>query len=412
MNPQDHPQKVRKIIHLDLDAFFCSVEEKRKPELRGKAFAVGGLPEHRGVVSSCSYAARRKGVRSAMPMSQALRLCPDLLIISPHYSAYAEASHQVMDRLRQVTPLVEQISIDEAFLDVSDLPDPPERIARRLQEQIRMELGLPCSLGIATNKLVAKIATDAGKAAALKNPAHPGGPPNALTLVPPGSEAEFLAPLPTLALWGIGPKTAARLAEQDIKTIGDLAKCSPDDLVRRFGKAGYELAQRARGIDERLVETSHEIKSVSREVTFPKDVLDPQVLNQTLHELSEDVGRALRKDGLTGSTVKLKLRWSNFTTLNRQVTLLQPTDLDETIYRTALELFEKAWQPRQPIRLIGVGISGFGKVVQQLSLWESSPIARSQQQKKQQLQKAVDVLHEKFGESIIKRGSGDKFSHS
>jgi DNA polymerase-4 len=411
MNPQDQPQKYRKIIHLDLDAFFCSVEERRKPELRDKAFAVGGLPEHRGVVSSCSYAARRKGVRSAMPMSRALRLCPEMLVISPDFSAYAEASHQVMDRLHQITPLIEQISIDEAFLDVSDLPDLPEQIARRLQEQIRLELGLPCSLGIAANKLVAKIATDAGKAAAIKDPAHPSGPPYAITLVPPGTEAEFLAPLSTLALWGIGPKTAVRLAGQGIQTIGDLAKCSQADLAERFGKNGYELSLRARGIDDRPVETSREVKSISREVTFAIDELDSKLLSRTLRELADDVGRSLRKEGLVGSTIKLKLRWSDFTTLSRQVTLPQPTDLDETIYKTAVELFQKAWQPRQPVRLIGVGVSGFGKIVQQLSLWESSSAAQTQQKKKQQLQRAVDVLHEKYGDQILKRGTDEKHSH-
>ena len=179
-----------------------------------------------------------------------------------------------------------------------------------------MSLELPCSLGIAANKLVAKIATDAGKAAAIKDTAHPGGPPNAITLVPPGTEAEFLAPLSTLALWGIGPKTAARLAEQGIHTIGDLAKCSQADLIQRFGKNGYELGLRSRGIDDRPVETSHEIKSISREVTYAKDVLDPKQLNRTLRELAEDVGHSLRKEGLAGSTIKLKLRWSDFTTLS------------------------------------------------------------------------------------------------
>jgi len=397
----------RKIIHLDLDAFYCAVEERRKPDLRGKAFAVGGRPEQRGVVSSCSYAARQKGVRSAMPMARAQRLCPELLIVDPDHAAYSEASRQVMERLHLVTPLVEQISIDEAFLDVSDLPDPAEQIARKLQEQIRKDLELPCSLGIATNKLVAKIATDAAKAEAVKNSRYTGGPPNAIKDVLPGQEAEFLASLPAIALWGIGPKTAARLAESGIHTIGDLAGCSQADLVRRFGKNGFELAQHARGVDDRPVETSHEIKSISREVTFARDVVDPKVLNNTLRELAGDVGHSLRKEGLTGSTVKLKLRWSDFTTLTRQVTLPQPTSLDETIYLAASELFSKAWHPRQPVRLIGVGVSGFGKVVQQLSLWEISPEKQLQQEKSARLQRAVDELHEKFGEKILKRGADE-----
>jgi DNA polymerase-4 len=395
----------RKIIHLDLDAFFCSVEERRKPDLRGRAFAVGGVPDQRGVVSSCSYAARQKGVRSAMPMAQALRLCPGLTIVDPDHKAYSQASHQVMERLRQVTPLLEQISIDEAFLDVSDLPEEAESIARRLQAQIRNELELPCSLGIATNKLVAKIATDKGKADALKGSQYTGGPPNAVTVVPPGGEADFLAPLPAIALWGIGPKTAARLTEAGIHTIGDLARCSQAELVKRFGKNGYEIAQHARGIDDRPIETSHEIKSVSREVTFAKDVADPQILHRTLRELSEDVARSLRKEGLTGSTVKLKLRWSDFTTLSRQVTLPQPTNLDDPIHSAASELFNKAWQPQQPVRLIGVGVSGFEKPVQQLSLWDSTPDKQKQQEKTRRLQTALDTLHEKYGEEILKRGA-------
>jgi DNA polymerase IV len=403
---QSHTYEMpRKIIHLDLDAFFCSVEERRQPDLRGKAFAVGGSPDQRGVVASCSYAARQKGVRSAMPMAKALRLCLDLIIVDPDHRAYSEASHQVMERLHQVTPLLEQISIDEAFLDVSDLPEPAESIARRLQEQIRVELALPCSLGIAANKLVAKIATDKGKAEALKGSQYTGGPPNAITIVSPGHEAEFLAPLPAIALWGIGPKTAARLAEDGLITIGDLARCSQADLIKRFGKNGVEIAMHARGIDDRPVETSHEIKSVSREVTFAKDVVDPQILHRTLRELSDDVGRSLRKEGLSGSTVKLKLRWSDFTTLSRQLTLLQPTNLDDLLYSAASDLFNKAWPLNKPVRLIGVGVSGFEKPVQQLSLWDSTPEKQKQQEKTRRLQSAVDTLHEKYGENILKRGA-------
>ncbi len=197
----------RRIIHLDLDAFYCAVEEQRDPSLIGKPFAVGGQPDQRGVVSSCSYAARAHGVRSAMPMRTALNLCPELLIVSSHFSAYRAASQQVMKRLRSLTPLVEQISIDEAFLEVTDLPDPVKEIAHRLQDGIRGDLNLPCSLGIATNKLVAKIATDVGKMAVKK-----GVSPNAITIVPPGEEAAFLAPLPVRMLWGVGPKTAEKLA--------------------------------------------------------------------------------------------------------------------------------------------------------------------------------------------------------
>ncbi len=234
----------RTILHLDLDAFFCSVEELHDPSLRGIPFAVGGRPEERGVVASCSYAARKLGVRSAMPMSRALRLCPQLLVISHHRGNYGEMSEKVMQRLRDLSRLVEQISIDEAFVDISELREPAETIARRLQKRVNDELGLPCSIGVAANKLVAKIATEVGKKKALcsklrhgKRTGKPKGEaPNAITIVPPGTEAAFLAPLPADMLWGVGPKTAARLAEYGLKTIGDLARRPagrPGALVRR-----------------------------------------------------------------------------------------------------------------------------------------------------------------------------------
>ncbi|GIK37886.1 MAG: DNA polymerase IV [Chloroflexota bacterium] len=279
----------RKILHLDLDAFFCAVEEQRDPGLRGKAFAVGGRPDQRGVVASCSYATRRFGIHSAMPMSRAVKLCPQLIIVSSHFDLYRVASQQVMARLHLLTPLVEQLSIDEAFLDVSDLPEPAAVLARRLQGMINTELHLPCSLGVATNKLVAKIANDAGKSAA-----RSGQPPNALQVVPPGQEAAFLAPLPVESLWGVGPKTAERLHGLGLRTIGDLARWPEADLVRRFGQPGHDLARHAKGLDERPVVTEHEAKSISQEITFVKDVTDDPILRETLRQQSEQVGYHLR----------------------------------------------------------------------------------------------------------------------
>ncbi len=207
-----------KIMHLDLDAFFCAVEEQRDASLVGKPFAVGGKPSERGVVASCSYAARQSGVHSAMPMARAVKLCPGLLVVPARHGVYSAVSRQVMARLHNLTGLVEQISIDEAFMDVSDLPEPGLVLAQRLQATIREELSLPCSIGVATNKLVAKMATDVGKASR-----RGGQPPNAIQVVPPGQEAAFLAPLPIQALWGVGPKTAARLNELGVRTVGDLA---------------------------------------------------------------------------------------------------------------------------------------------------------------------------------------------
>lgn len=384
----------RKILHLDLDAFFCAVEEQHNPALCGKAFAVGGRPEERGVVSSCSYAARKFGVRSAMPMARALRLCPVLVIVPSRHGVYSNVSRQVMQRLADLTPLVEQVSIDEAFLDITDLPESAEAVARRLQATIRDELGLPCSIGVAANKLLAKTANDVGKTAA-----RSAGPPNAITVVAPGEEAAFLAPLPVDVLWGVGPKTAERLGELGIHRIGQLAAWSGEDLARLFGKLGSELAQRARGIDDRPVVTTHDTKSISQEVTFAKDIRDRSILVDTLRSQSEGVARRLRKAGLAGSTVKLKLRWPDFTTLTRQVTLEQPTDQDAEILAAALDLFGKVWTGGQAVRLIGVGVSGLAPPVRQLGLWDEEA------ERERRLQAAVDSLRERFGDRAIQRAS-------
>jgi DNA polymerase-4 len=383
----------RTILHLDLDAFFCSVEELHDPSLRGKAFAVGGRPEGRGVVASCSYAARQFGVRSAMPMSRALRLCPGLLVISHHFGNYGEMSEKVMERLNDLSPLVEQISIDEAFVDISDLHEPPKAIARRLQKRVNDELGLPCSVGVASNKLVAKIATEVGKKTAKKE-----SPPNAITVVPRGTEPAFLEPLPATMLWGVGPKTAAKLAGMGINTIGDIARHPPGDLARRFGENGRDLARRARGVDDSPISMDHEAKSVSQETTFAQDVRDDKLLADTLRKLSAKVGRRLRQAGIAGVTVKLKLRWPDFTTLTRQVTLSQPTDQDEEIYHLAFDLMDKVRAKGKAVRLIGVGVSGLGAPLRQLGLWDA------ESEKSRRLQEALDTVRARFGEKAIQRG--------
>jgi DNA polymerase-4 len=384
----------RKILHLDLDAFFCSVEENNNPSLRGKPFAVGGRPDQRGVVASCSYAARKFGVHSAMPMARAMKLCPELIIVSGRHGEYGKISKQVMNYLGTLTPLIEQVSIDEAFLDLTDLPENSEILAKSIQKYILEQYHLPCSIGVATNKLVAKIATDAGKAANRTNHS-----PQAITIVPPGEEPEFLAPLPTQALWGIGPKTAERLKDLGIQTIGDIRRLSKNDLVRHLGKFGEELERRALGIDNSPIHLSHEIKSVSNETTFAKDISDQQTLYETLHWLSESVGRRLRKHNLRGSTVKLKLRWENFTTLTRQETLSNPTNDDGEIYRSVKNLFNKTWKNDKPVRLLGVGVSQFSKPVRQLGLWDIP------KQQDENLMKAVDQLRERYGHQTIFRGS-------
>ncbi len=384
---------VRKIIHLDLDAFYCAVEAQRDPTLQGQPFAVGGQPEARGVVASCSYPARQFGVRSAMPMSQAIKLCPALRIVPARHSAYRTVSKQVIARLHRLTNRVEQLSIDEAFLDVTALDAPAEMIARQLQTTIRQELALPCSLGVATNKLLAKTANSVGKAAV-----RGGSSPNAITVVPPGDEAAFLAPLPCEELWGVGPKTALRLQELGLATIGDIARWPEADLFNRFGKNGSDLARHARGIDPRPVETQRASKSISQEITFTRDVRDGDQLRHILREQAETLSKELKRKRLAATTTKLKLRWSDFTTLTRQITFDQPTDDADQIRAAATRLFEQVWHG-QLVRLIGVGVSGLSNAARQLSLWDAP------NEKEERLWQAVETLRKRFGDRAIQRGA-------
>ena len=390
----------RIILHLDLDAFFCAVEETQNPALRGVAFAVGGKPNERGVVASCSYAARKLGVRSAMPMSRAVRLCPGLVIVPGRHRLYSEVSKKVMEILHDQSGLVEQISIDEAFLDISDVRDEPERLARGLQARIRDELHLPSSIGIASNKLVAKIATEVGKALALKRIKAQGlaEPPNAVTVVPYGEEAAFLSPLPADMLWGVGPKTSKRLAELGIHMIGDIAKWPEAELIHLFGENGRDLSRHAKGIDTRPITTERETKSISQEVTFSVDVVSDKVLEKTVREQSAEVARQLRRENLAGRTIKLKIRWPDFTTITRQTTLNNPTDMEDEIAMTALELMKSTRKPNQAVRLIGVGVSGLGLPIRQLGLWDMDS------EKSRKLQEAVDALQEKYGRDVIRKG--------
>jgi len=384
---------IRTIIHLDLDAFYCAVEERKNPELAGKPFAVGGRPEARGVVASCSYAARMYGVRSAMPMARALRLCPMLIILPGRHREYSNISQQVMQILSALTPHIERVSIDEAFIDVSELSINSEALASQIQSTIGESLGLPCSLGVATNKLVAKIATDVGKAAV-----RGIDPPKAITVVQPGEEATFLAPLPVQALWGVGPKTAERLKQRAIYTIGDLAQLPETELVRQFGINGHELALHARGIDNSPIYSSHEIKSISQEFTYPKDVSDEKTLRQTLRKQASQIAQRLAKSGLQGSTVKLKIRWPNFKTITHQATLSHPTDLDEIIYTASLDLLKSVWAEGNPVRLIGIGVSSLKPPQRQLSLWGQAGSLDPN------LQQAIEDLKERFGKQVVQPG--------
>ncbi len=349
----------RIIFHLDLDAFFASVEILENPELAGKPVLVGGRPEERGVVAAASYPARAFGCRSAMPMAQALKLCPEAIVLPPRHGLYRQISKRVMAILHEVTPLVEQISIDEAFLDVTGQVnswDDAVALAQRLQTRVRDEIGLSASLGVATNKQVAKVASDLHK---------PGG----LTIVPPATEAEFLAPLPARALWGVGPVTAGRLAEMGVTTVGELAALASETLRAAFGKHGPELGERARGIDDSPVVTEYERKSYSQERTFNRDLSDLHSLKVQLWKMSKGVAEDLKRGGLAGGTVAIKLRYSDFTTLTRQMTQAVPTDDAIEIYRAALILLERAWEPGRPVRLLGVGAHQLTEPTRQLWLF-------------------------------------------
>ena len=391
----------RKILHLDLDAFFCAVEEQRDPMLRGKPFAVGGQPNERGVVASCSYPARVVGIHSAMPMSQAVRLCPNLIIVPARHRAYGRVSRAVMSRLRALTPLVEQLSIDEAFLDVTALQEGAAEIATRLQSQIHTDLQLSSSLGVAPNKLVAKIANNVGKAAA-----RSGGYPHAITVVPPGQEANFLATLPATELWGVGPKTADRLQSLGITTIGDIAAWPEKELIARFGKHGYDLARHAKGLDDRAVEPVREAKSISQETTFSRDVREIDKLRNTVREQAARVANELRRKQFIATTVKLKLRWHDFTTITRQTTFPQATDSAQHIEAAALRLLHNEWSG-QLVRLIGVGVSGLGRSARQLSLWDE-PTDQAAREKEERLFHALQTVRQRFGDDAIQRGLQEK----
>jgi DNA polymerase-4 len=384
----------RIIIHIDLDAFFCAVEELFDPNLHGTAFAVGGLPDQRGVVSSCSYTARKFGVHSGMPMAKALKICSNLKIIRPKFKKYEQYSKNVIQLLSQYTPLVEQISIDEAFLDVSDLLGSSEALAHQIQQKVKELYKLPSSLGVASNKLVAKIATDVGKSRSKRTDY-----PYAITIVPTGAEQDFLAPLPVSALIGVGPKTASKMDSMGIHTIGDLAGRAERELTDLFGKFGHELFLHSKGIDDRPLVTSHKVKSISTETTFPKDIKDEKLLRSTLLDLTQAVCKRLDISGLKGSTIRLKLRWADFTTITRQATFDSPTDQEALIYAKVCELFEMSWRTRERIRLLGISVSNLDTVPKQLSLWDAINSA-----KEEKLSNALHNLEIRFGKKIIQRG--------
>jgi DNA polymerase-4 len=344
MDCKDVSEQTRSIIHLDLDAFFAAVEVLENPSLEGRPVLVGGEPGGRGVVAAASYEAREFGVRSAMPTYRALQLCPEAVVLPPRHHVYERFSRQVMVVVRETSPLVEQMSIDEAFIDLTGQVAAWEdgiNVARDVQKRVWNEVGLSTSLGVATTKLVAKVASGRNK---------PGG----LTVVRPGEEVAFLAPLPVRVLWGVGPVTAAKLGEMNITTVGELARAPEADLQLLFGQRGAELARQAQGIDQRRVLAEHGRRSVSQERTFAQDLRELHQLKQWLWRLSKGVARHLGNDDLAAGTVAIKLRYTDFTTLTRQMCLTVPTDDGRTIYRAALVLLERGWESGRAVRLLGV----------------------------------------------------------
>jgi DNA polymerase-4 len=340
---------MRHILHADLDAFYTSVEQLDNPALRGKPVVVGGSPESRGVVAAASYEARRFGVRSAMPMRTALQRCPQAIMVRPRFDRYSELSRRVMAMFREITPLVEPLSLDEAYLDVSDAVTPERpagRIAAELRQRVRAEVGLTISVGVATSKSVAKIASEMDK-------------PDGLTIVSPGSEQRFLEPLAADKLWGVGPKTAARLAADRVHTIGDLAATTEHWMEKRFGRTGRHMRRLALGQDGSPVVAERERKSVSAETTLARDTGEPQLLLELVERLSGQVFRHLDSSGLAGRTVRVKLRLADFTTFTRQTTLADPVETSEDIAGAASALLRRELRPGRMFRLVGVGVSGF-----------------------------------------------------
>ena len=341
----------RAIMHLDMDAFYVNVYLLDHQQDRGLPLAVGGRPGSRGVVMSASYEARAFGVRSAMPANRAVGRCPQLKFVSADWSRIKECSQQVMAILGEYGP-TQPVSVDEAFVDLS-LREAPTDLARTIQQRVQVETGLPCSVGLASTKLVAKVASDHEK-------------PQGRTIVPTGFEADFLAPMSTRAIWGIGPKTAERLRAININTCGELATVDIQELRSIMGAYGVELQALARGEDQRPVRPDRgAARSISAERTFSRDVADDEVIKETLEELCTRVGRRLRQSRMLARTLKVKLRWPDFTTITRQRSLRSGFDSDEVLIRLARDLLAANRTSNRPVRLMGVGVGQLSPLVEQ-----------------------------------------------
>jgi DNA polymerase IV len=379
------------ILHVDMDAFYASVEQRDRPELRGKPVIVGGI-SGRGVVSAASYEARVFGVHSAIPMSTARRLCPQGIFLPVRMKVYAQVARQLRDVFLSFTPLVEPLSLDEAFLDVrgcEGLFGPAPEIARQLKERIKSETGLVASVGVASNKFLAKLASDLGK-------------PDGFVVLPPERVTEVLTPLPVGRLWGVGAKGEQRLRDLGIRTIGQLAALSVQMLIDHFGDGGRHIWQLAQGQDDRAVIPDREAKSISTETTFAQDVGDREVLRSCLLDLVDHLAGRLRQQGIWARTIELKIRSSDFRTRSRSQALTEPTNVTDVLWHAALTLFEGAVsRDVLPVRLLGVGATRLTREhVVQGDLFEGQLDERPNA-----LDKSIDAIRARFGTGAIQRGS-------
>ncbi len=381
------------ILHVDMDAFYASVEELDDPGLVGQPVVVGGTPDGRGVVAAANYAARRYGIHSAMPAARARRLCPHAVFIRSRMDRYVEVSRELRDIFARYTPLLEPLSLDEAFLDVTSslrLFGDGQAIARRIKEEIRDELGLVASVGVAPNKFLAKLASDLDK-------------PDGLVVVPTDAIEAFLEPLPVSRVGGVGRVSNRDLAEMGVYTIGDLRRLPEELLVSRFAKSAAHWARLARGIDDRRVVPDRDAKSISHETTFATDIGDAEVLKSWLLELTEQVATRLRRQGLRGKTVFIKVRYADFHTVTRSESLDAPSNVTRELYVTAARLLQAqlARSPR-PVRLLGMGASGItSEELEQGQLFETED--REQQRR---IDTVVDSIKSRFGNRALRRGGG------
>ena len=384
------------ILHVDMDAFYASIEERERPELVGRPVVVGGTPEGRGVVAAANYAVRKYGVHSAMPTATALRLCPDVVVLPVRMSLYAEVSGQIRDIFFRYTSLVEPLALDEAFLDVSgseSLFGKAEQIARRIKREIKQETSLVASVGVAPNKFLAKIASDLQK-------------PDGLVVVHPDQIQSFLDPLLVGRLWGVGKVTRRALERLGIHTIEQLRKLSVETLMRDFGRRGEYFWKLAHGIDDRAVVPDRQAKSMSQETTFSTDISDKELLWAQLRDLTEQLMWQLRRQQRRARTVHLKIRFTNFKTITRCRTLANPTDVTAEVWRAAKELHDEALSAEHlGVRLVGVGVSKFcGNQLIQKTLFGDDH-EQQERTRQRKLDAVTDLVRDKFGDSALSNGN-------